>query len=392
MGRHPSKALTAAFVRSASQPGKYFDGNGLYLLVTDAGRKQWVQRIVIRGKRSEIGLGNPDLTPLATARQRALDNRALARAGGDPLQAKRLAAEVPTFAEAAKRVHEAHMPTWRNEKHAAQFISTLEAYAFPRLGTVKVSDITSADVLAVLAPIWVNKHETAMRVRQRIGTVLTWAMAQGWRQDNPAMFVGSALPKVNRTKAHRAFLSHGEIGQFLKALSASGARLHTKLALEFLILTAGRSGEVRLATWGEFDLANAQLGPVWIIPGSRMKAGAEHRVPLSARAVELLSLARQASSSGDLVFPGQKAGHPISDMTLSKLVKELGFDVDVHGFRTSFKTWAAENTAFANEVSERALAHTIKNRVEAAYNRTDLFDQRRQMMAEWANYLGPAFP
>lgn len=183
MGRHPSKALTAPFVRSASKPGKYFDGNGLYLLVSDTGRKQWVQRIVIRGKRSEIGLGNPNLTPLATARQRALDNRALARAGGDPLQAKRLAAEVPTFAEAAKRAHEAHRPTWRNEKHAAQFISTLETYAFPRLGTVKVSEVTSADVHAVLSPIWVTKHETAMRVRQRIGTVLKWAMAQGWRQD-----------------------------------------------------------------------------------------------------------------------------------------------------------------------------------------------------------------
>lgn len=205
------------------------------------------------------------------------------------------------------------------------------------------------------------------------------------------MFVGSALPKVSRTKAHRAFLPYGEIGSFLKVLAASGARLHTKLALEFLILTAGRSGEIRLATWGEIDLTNTQLGPVWIIPGERMKAGAEHRVPLSPRAVEVLSLARQAGSSSGLVFPGQKAGHPISDMTLSKLVKELGFDVDVHGFRTSFKTWAVE-AKFGNEASERALAHTVKNCVEAAYNRTDLFDQRRLMMAQWAEYLFNSSP
>ena len=392
MARHPSKALSAAFVCTASTPGKHFDGNGLYLLVTDAGRKQWVQRIVIRGKRTEIGLGNPDLTPLAAARNRALENRALARAGGDPLQAKRLAAEVPTFAEAVKQVYEAHLPTWRNEKHASQFLATLETYAFPHLGTIKVSDITTAHVLAALSPIWTVKHETAMRVRQRIGTVLKWAIAQGWRNDDASQFVGSGLPRVSRTKAHRAFLPHADLNGFRKALWASGARLHTKLAMEFLILTAGRSGEIRNATWQEFDLENGPLGPVWVIPGERMKAGVEHRVPLSPRVVELLSLARQAGPSTDFVFPGQKAGNAISDMTLSKLVKELGFDVDVHGFRTSFKTWAGEATTFANDVSERALAHTVTNRVEAAYNRTDLFDQRRQMMDQWAEYVttGPS--
>jgi integrase len=385
---HPSKALTAAFVRTATKPGKYFDGNGLYLLVTEAGRRQWVQRIVIRGKRTEIGLGNPELTPLAAARSTALENRSLARKGGDPLQAKRLAAEVPTFAEASKRVHEAHKPTWRNEKHAAQFIATLETYAFPRLGSVKVSDVTSADLLAVLSPIWTTKHETAMRVRQRIGVILKWAIAQGWRQDDPSLFVGSALPKVSRTKAHRAYLPHREVSGFLRALWASGARLQTKLAMEFLILTAARSGEVRGATWDEFDLSDSLLGPVWVIPGGRMKAGVEHRVPLSARAVEILSIARSGASTGRLIFAGQKNGNPISDMTLSKLTKELGYDVDVHGFRTSFKTWAGEKTTFANEVSERALAHTVRNQVEAAYNRTDLFEQRRLMMTQWAEYMG----
>lgn len=387
VSRHPSKALTAAFVRSVTEPGKYFDGNGLYLLVTKERRRRWVQRIVVRGKRTELGLGSADLVPLAEARSKALENRGLARSGGDPLQAKRLVSAIPTFAEAARRVYEAHKPTWRSGKHTAQFISTLEAYAFPRLGSKKLSEITSADVLEVLSPIWTTKHETAMRVRQRISTVMKWAVAKGWRNDDPAQFIGSGLPKVSRTKAHRAFLPYSEVPRFLAAVWESGARLHTKLAMEFLVLTAGRSGEVRGARWSEIDLTSRAIGPVWVIPADRMKARREHRVPLSCRAVEVLELARQAGANSDLVFSGVRADKPISDMTLSKLVKELGFDVDVHGFRTSFKTWAGEKTSFANEVSERALAHTVKNRVEAAYNRTDLFEQRRQMMGQWAEYL-----
>jgi len=211
INRRPEKALTAQLVRTVQEPGKYFDGQGLYLRVEPNGSRFWVQRITIRGKRCELGLGPPSLVPLAEARAVALANRKLAREGGDPLQAKREAAAVLSFEEAARKVHEMHSPTWKSPKHAAQFISTLETYAFPRLGRLKVPDVTTADVLAVLSPIWVEKAETARRVRQRIGTVMKWAIAQGWRQDNPAENIAQALPKSETVKANRKALPYAEV-------------------------------------------------------------------------------------------------------------------------------------------------------------------------------------
>jgi Arm DNA-binding domain len=206
--RRPEKALTAQFVKTAREPGKYFDGHGLFLRVQPNGARQWVQRIVIRGKRCELGLGNPSLVSLAEARELALANRKLAQSGGDPMRAKHEAEAILTFADAARRVHALHLPTWRNVKHGAQFLATLETYAFPRLGKIKVADVTTADVLAVLAPIWTEKPETAARVRQRIGTVMKWAVAQGWRQDNPAESIAQALPKRDTSrKEHRKALT-----------------------------------------------------------------------------------------------------------------------------------------------------------------------------------------
>ncbi|MGB0158835.1 MAG: tyrosine-type recombinase/integrase [Thalassovita mediterranea] len=377
--KRKEKALSAAFVRTASKPGKYFDGHGLFLKVDTSGARRWVQRIVIRGKRTEIGLGSASLVSLAEARESALENRKLARAGGDPLQAKRTAKALLTFEEAARKVHKIHEPTWRNKKHAAQFISTLETYTFPRIGKLKVSEVTTADVLAVLQPIWLAKPETARRVRQRIGTVMKWAIANGWRQDNPADTISSALPKQEKNQQHRKALPYSEVPRFLESLKASNAGAATKLALELLILTASRSGEVRLAEWSEFDLENA----VWTRPALRMKAKKEHRVPLSPRALEVLSEARKLGPSMGLVFPGTKQGKPLSDMTLSKQVKALGFDADVHGFRTSFKTWAQERTNTPRDVSEAALAHTVKDKAEAAYARSDFFDKRRKLMERW---------
>lgn len=385
-GKHPEKALSAAFVRSVKEPGKYFDGHGLFLKVVPSGAKRWVQRINIRGKRREIGLGSLSLMSLQEAREAALENRKLARAGGDPLQAKREAQAVLTFEEAARKVHELHRPSWRNAKHAAQFISTLETYAFPTMGNIRVSDVTTADVLGVLTPIWLEKAETARRVRQRIGTVMKWAVAQGWRQDNPADTISSALPKQDKTQAHRKSLPYADLPGFIEALYATKANDLTKLALELIILTAARSGEVRLARWDEFDLENAE----WNIPAERMKMNKPHRVPLSDRALAVLKAASAIGcKTGDeagLVFPGTKPGRPLSDMTLTKLVKAMGYDVHVHGFRTTFKVWAQERTSFPREVTEAALAHTIRNKAEAAYARSDLFEKRRKLMQTWGGF------
>lgn len=381
--RRPKKALTAQAVRNATLPGKYFDGHGLYLRVDTSGSRFWVQRITVRGKRCELGLGSPSLVTLAEARAKALDNRKLAREGGDPLQAKREAQAVLSFEEAARKVHALHKPTWKNDKHAAQFITTLETYAFPRLGKLKVQDVTTADVLAVLMPIWTDKAETARRVRQRIGTVMKWAVAQGWRQDNPAENIGQALPKVAKSQEHRKALPYGDVTGCIETVRRSGAGQATKLALEFLVLTAARSGEVREARWDEIDIA----AMVWDIPASRMKMKRPHRVPLSPRAITVLSEAEALADGSGLVFPGTKVGRPLSDMTLSKLVKELGFKVDVHGFRTSFRTWAQERTTFPREVAEAALAHLSGDAVERAYARSDVFDKRCKMMDAWAAFL-----
>jgi len=383
-GAHPEKVLSAAFVRTIKEPGKYFDGHGLFLKVDVSGAKRWVQRINIRGKRTELGLGATSLVSLAEARETALGNRKTARQGGDPLRAKREAQAVMTFEEAARKVHQINLPSWRNEKHGQQFINTLVTYTFPRMGRVKVSEVTTADVLGVLQPIWLQKPETARRIRQRIGMVMKWAVANGWRQDNPAEAIAQALPKHDRTPVHRKSLPYGEVAGCIAAVQASRAGRVTKLALEFLVLTATRSGETRLATWQEVDLASAE----WTIPADRMKAKRAHRIPLAPRAIEILQECRALEDGSGLVFPSTRYGRPLSDMTLSKLLKELGFKAHVHGFRTSFKTWAQERTSAAREVSELALAHGIQDKAEAAYARSDLFEKRRALMERWAGYLG----
>ncbi|MFT7577345.1 MAG: integrase [Alphaproteobacteria bacterium] len=377
------KPLTSAFVRNVKDPGKYHDGHGLILRVKPNGSKQWVQRIVIRGKRCELGLGSTALVSLADARESALNNRRAARSGGDPLQAKRESEAVLTFEEAALRVHAIHVPTWRNPKHAAQFLTTLETYVFPHFGNLRISEVSSANVLAALTPIWTSKPETARRVRQRIGTVMKWAVAQGWRTDNPAASIAQGLPKQETVKSHRKALPYSEVAGCIETIRSSRAGISTKLAFEFLVLTASRSGEARKATWDEFNFDRAE----WLLPAERMKAKREHRVPLSARALEILDEAQTLADGSGLVFPGTLTGKALSDMTLSKLVKELGFDADVHGFRTSFRTWAQEQTNFPREVAEAAIAHVNKNKSEAAYARSDLFEKRRMLMDTWASYL-----
>ena len=374
--------LSATAVRNLKEPGKYYDLHGLFLRIEPTGSRRWVQRVSVAGRQREIGLGSADLVTLSEARELAVSNKKLARGGGDPLAAKQERLAIPSLNEAIDKVIELNAPTWTNAKHAAQFKSTLTNYVTPKLGRRPVSDIQTADILGILTPIWSSKGETARRVKQRIGTVMKWAIAQGYRADDPTLALNQVLPKQNRKPKHRAALPHTDVSECLKSIHQSDAMLSTKLAIELLVLTATRSGEVRLAEWSEVDLETR----IWKIPSNRMKMREEHIIPLSNRAIAVLKQAQTLSTDG-LIFPGMKRGRPMSDATMSKLVKELGYPVDIHGFRTSFRTWVQEQTNTAHEVAERALAHKTTNKVEAAYARSDLFEKRRKLMDAWATYL-----
>ena len=380
-GRHPDKALSAAFIRSAP-PGRHADGNGLFLYVKPEGTRSWIQRIVIRGRRRELGLGSVGLVSLAEARELALANRKLARSGGDPLADKRRAAGVPTFAEAARRVVEQKRGGWRGRWHAQNWLRSLERYAFQRIGGRPVSQVNSADVLEILTPIWHVKPETARAVRQRIRSVLEWAVAMEMRMDNPCDRVLPVLGPQGDIVQHMQALAHQDVAAAIETVRRSGSAAPAiKLALEFLVLTAARSGEVRLATWDEMDVA----GGVWTISAERMKAKREHRVPLCGRAVEILDAARKLGD-GDLVFP-MRSRRAIAASTLPKMLRQHGIAAVAHGFRSSFRDWAAEQTDHPREVIEAALAHVVQNKVEAAYARSDLFERRRRLMDEWSAYL-----
>ena len=284
------------------KPGLHADGNGLYLKVDKSGARRWIQRIVIRGDRKEIAIGSTSLVSLSSAREAARHNRRIARAGGDPLEEKRKQQGVPTFETAAREVHKANLSSWQNRKHAAQFIRTLETYTFPFFGQRPVSEVGGSDLLAALLPIWTEKPETARRVHQRVGSVFKWAMAKGWRVDNPAEAVRAVLPKHDRTsKKHRKALPYSDVADCLDEVRASGADPSTKLAVEFLVLNASRSIEVREARWAEFDLETC----IWSIPAQRMKMRKKHEVPLVDRAVEILHEARSLHS-GNLVFSGSR--------------------------------------------------------------------------------------
>ena len=380
-GRHPDKALSAAFVRSAP-PGRHADGNGLYLFVQPTGARSWVQRLVIRGRRRELGLGAATLVPLAKAREEALANRMLARSGGDPLSEKRRVQGVPTFAEAAGRVLEQKRGGWRGRWHAQNWWRSMERYVFPRIGSRPVSEVNTADVLEILTPIWHSKAETARAVRQRIRSVLEWAIALDMRNDNPCDRVLPVLGPQNDIVTHRQALPHQDVAAAIETVRAGSAQPAVKLAFEFLVLTATRSGEVRGAQWAEIDAA----GRVWTLSALRMKAKREHRVPLCRRALEILDAARKLGDGNPLVFP-MRSGRPISASTLLKMLNDLRIAAVPHGFRSSFRDWAAEKTNHPREVIEAALAHVVQNKVEAAYARSDLFERRRLLMDDWAAYL-----
>jgi integrase len=372
--QHPQKVLTSVRVNKLSVPGRYGDGNGLYLIVDPSGAKRWVLRTVVHGVRRDIGLGGLRLVSLAEARTKAHEYRRLAREGGDPIEARRQAkATVPTFADAARSTLEQRRAGWKDEKHPSQWINTLTKYVFPVMGEKRVNQIETGDVLRALSPIWLSKPETARRVRQRISTVLDWAKAAGYRTgDNPVEGVGRGLPRQSEKRGHFAAIPYTDVAQFVRKLPGVQASEFARLGFEFLILTAARTSEVLKARWTEVNLDEA----VWTIPAARMKAGREHRVPLTPRALTLLGSAHEINDGSQLIFPGRSIGEPMSNMIFLMMLRRMGETFTAHGFRSAFRDWAAERTNFPREVCEMALAHSIKDKTEAAYRRGDLFTKR----------------
>lgn len=381
-----ANALTALSVKQARRPGVYLDGQGLRLRVEEGGAKRWVLRLTVNGRRRDVGLGSATDVSLFEARERAADLRKAARDGKDPVAVQRAVRTlVPTFREAAEQEHARRCKAWREGKHRAQWINSLRQHAYPKIGHRLVSDITMSDVLDVLAPIWVDKAETARRVRQRIRVVLEYTRVAGHRDGiNPADAVGAALQRQLRRSGHHAAMPFAEVPAFMRQLHASDGEGLVRLALEFTILTAMRTREVLGARWEEIDIMSA----TWTVPAERMKVEAEHRVPLSSRCLEVLRLARALAPKSELVFPSRrKRGAALSDMAMLMHLRRLGYRSTTHGFRSSFRDWASETTNFSREVCEAALAHQVENRVERAYRRGDLLAKRRQLMDAWGNFL-----
>ena len=389
-----AKEMSALEVGRLTEPGNHAVGAvaGLYLYINDAGARSWVLRAMVGGKRRHMGLGGfPDVT-YAQAKEKARKARADIEAGIDPIAQRKSAVsqllaqqgQEKTFEQAAKGYLDSHGDSWRNPKHRAQWVSTLETYAFPVMGKLAVQDVALGHVLAVLEPIWKIKSETASRLRGRIENVLDWASARQYRTgDNPARWKGcldKLLPapsKVKKVEHHRA-LPIDRLDGFLKTLR--GINGMSARALEFAILTAARSGEVRGAAWSEIDLE----AKVWTVPAERMKAGREHRVPLSGQVLSLL-LQLPRVSGNDLVFPAPWGGQ-LSDMSLTAVMRRMEVDAVPHGFRSTFRDWAGESSNYPREVAEQALAHTLESKVEAAYRRGDALEKRRQMMQDWADF------
>jgi integrase len=388
--------LTALKVARGLQPGMYADGAGLYLQVTGVGSRSWIYRFWSRGKGREMGLGSLAAVSLSEARIKAGECRRLRQEGIDPIEARKAhreqavldTAKTVTFKEAAATYIASHQAGWRNAKHAAQWTSTLTTYADPFIGALSIQAIDTALVLKVLEPIWKTKPETASRVRGRIEAILDWAKVRGLRQgENPARWRGHLnhlLPPTSKVRRvnHHAALAYAALPDFISQLRAQDGV--AARALEFTILTAACTGETIGAVWNEVNLSEK----IWTVPAERMKAVREHRVPLSARALAILSGPKGADDShSGFIFPGGKAAKPLSNMAMTEVLRRMKRgDITVHGFRSTFRDWAAERTSFPSEVVEMALAYAVGDKVEAAYRRGDLFEKRRRLMAEWATF------
>jgi integrase len=383
--------LTALAVNKAKEPGMYADGGGLYLQVSRAGTKSWIFRFTMAGSAREMGLGPAHTVNLQEARDKALACRKQKLDGIDPIEARARqknadsleAARAVTFDQAATRFIASNKAGWKNAKHGKQWKATLDTYASPVFGSVGVGDVDTALVMKALEPIWAIKPETAGRVRGRIEAILDWASARGYRVgENPARWRGhleKLLPAKSKVRAveHHAALPYSDIADFLQSLRAqAGAGAQ---ALEFAIVTAARTSEVLGATWDEIDLTTK----TWTVPAARMKAKKEHRIPLSPAAIKLLERLN-SKAIGKYLFPGARPIKPLSNMAMLATLRRMDRgDLTAHGFRSTFRDWAAERTSFQNEVVEMALAHTIGDKVEAAYRRGDLFDKRRRLMDAW---------
>lgn len=386
--------LTAKGVQSIKEAGSYQDGAGLALVVKPSGSRSWVLRVQTDGSRKAVGIGSATVISLADARAKAADVRRDMKAGLDVAGAKRAAraaaAMLPTFADASRLFHAEHKASWSNPKHAAQVLSTLETYAFPAIGSTPVRDVDGPAIRDLLAAIWLAKPETARRVRQRVVTVLDWAHAKGWRSaDVPVRSIAKGLPRQPRGVAHHTAMRHSDLPAFMAELRAKPVTMG-RLCLEFAIVTAARSGEARGARWSELEGLDG-AAPLWRLPADRMKAKRAHAVPLSAEALDVLNRARALATSDVYFFPNGK-GEPLSDMALTKLLRDAdardasGSIVTAHGFRSSFRDWVSEASDYSAELAEAALAHAAGDRVVVAYARSDLLERRRPMMAAWSSY------
>lgn len=380
--------LTVMGLKNATTPGRYHDGEGLMLCVKPSGARSWVVRAQANGKRRDFGLGAFGEISLSEVRERARETRKQFKGGVDPRAAKTLSAalaESPmTFSEAAKAAHSDLSPAFKNKKHAAQWLTTLETYAFPFIGHVPVAEVEGPAICDTLAPIWLTIPETARRVRQRIGAVLDWACSKGLRQtEAPMRSINKGLPRQPKQDGHFAALPYSEAAKVYRTL-CQGATVG-RMALRFLMLCGARSGEVRGARWSEVDLIEKR----WTIPAARMKAGREHSVPLSAEALVVLREAQKLrTTTGDcLIFPGN-SDKPLSDMTLGKVLRSASKDKStVHGLRSTFRDWATDHSVCSEGAMECALAHVDTNRVRAAYRRTDYFSERMGLMDRWSNFI-----
>ena len=378
--------LSSRAVKSLSKPGAYTDGGGLLLRVQESGSKSWVLRLTVDGKRRNFGLGGYPGISLASARELAEDMRQRVRQGLEPTS-QPVRREVPTFGELAETVIQFRAPTWTSERHEEQWRESLRLHAAPVLDQMPVDTIATADVLDVLMPIWTDKAETATRVQQRMAVIFDFAIAKGWRADNPCNgALKAALPPRKRTRQHHPALHYTLVAAAIEDIRVTRTRPAVRLALEYLILTAARAGEVRLATWDEIDVESA----VWNVPAAHMKMRRPHRVPLSKGALDVLGQARSLKPEGGLVFPSNRTAGPLSNMAFTMLLRRAGFGhITTHGFRASFRTFALEQTDAPWAVAESALAHNLGGGEVVAYIRGDLFDRRRELMEEWSSYIAP---
>lgn len=381
-----SRPATVKEVEALRAPGKHSVGDSLLLVVGANGSRSWIARVRgPDGRRRDIGLGPLHDVSLADAREKARVLRNQTRAGLDPLAEKRKAAQtVPTFEAAARKVYEERKGSWKSAKHADQWINSMEDHVFPRLGRVSIEAVTGPLIVEVLKPIWTAKPETSRRLLQRIASVVAWGAAHGYRDSEaPVRAIRMGLPPQAARRDHYAAMPYADVPDFMTRLRAEKSTIG-RLALQFLILTAARSGEVRGAVWDEIDL-DAKL---WTIPAGRMKAGELHIVPLSEAAIAILKQLTRIEKC-PLLFPGVKQ-QALCDATLGKLLRDAGEGCTVHGFRSSFRDWVSEETGFSGDIAEKALAHKVANKTEAAYRRGALLEKRRALMEAWAAYLDGA--